>query len=98
MLAAPTAGIPEIVTDNETGFLIAADDARGYAERINWLLDNPASAHRVAEQAYARTVMERSWEAYSERIIELYRALLDDGRRRSRWGWLPEFRRTVASC
>ena len=34
VLAAPTAGIPEIVRDAETGFLIPATDAPGYAHRI----------------------------------------------------------------
>jgi glycosyltransferase involved in cell wall biosynthesis len=98
VLAAPMGGVTELVTDGETGFLIAFDDPRGYAERIKALLDNPVLSHRVAERAHARTLSELSWEAYGERMIELYGALLDPGRHRPRRGWLPALRRTVASC
>ena len=40
VLAAPTAGIPEVITDGETGFLISADDAIGYANGIEKLLNH----------------------------------------------------------
>jgi glycosyltransferase involved in cell wall biosynthesis len=83
VLAAPTAGIPEVVADGETGFLIAADDAVGYADRIQSLLNQPALYRRVAEQAHARAISELSWEGYCERIMFLYQALLQ--RHRLRW-------------
>ena len=47
VLAAPTAGIPEVITDGETGFLIPAEDAVGYAQRIESLLNCPGIHHRV---------------------------------------------------
>jgi glycosyltransferase involved in cell wall biosynthesis len=97
VLAAPTAGIPEVVADGETGYLIAADDAQGYADRIKSLLDNPALAHQVAERAYARAIGESSLDVYCERIIGLYRELLD----RSRGGLLgmrPRESQRAASC
>ena len=41
VLAAPTAGVPEVIQDGQTGFLIPADDADGYACRIEQLLTAP---------------------------------------------------------
>jgi len=85
VLAAPTAGIPEVVIDGETGFLIEADDAPGYAHRIRSVLENPALCQRVVEQAYGQTRNEFSWQVHCERILSLYDSLTDrDGVRRSR--------------
>lgn len=75
VLAAPTAGIPEVVFDGETGFLIPAGDAEGYARRLAHLLRDAELAHRVSEQAYAKTVRERGWTAYCDHISEIYREI-----------------------
>jgi glycosyltransferase involved in cell wall biosynthesis len=72
VLAAPTAGIPEIIDDGETGYLIAADDAPGYAARLQALIARPELAERVAEAAYTRTTVERTWSAYCRRLDEIY--------------------------
>jgi glycosyltransferase involved in cell wall biosynthesis len=85
VLAAPTAGIPEVVADGETGFLIAADDAEGYADRIAMLLDDGALHRRVAESAYAQALRESTWRSFCGRMLELY-DLLGDGRGRPRPG------------
>jgi glycosyltransferase involved in cell wall biosynthesis len=96
VLAAPTAGVPEVVADGETGFLIAADDAPGYARRIESLLDDPELSRRVAGQAHRRTIAEFTWEAHGERIIELYRELLARGRQRPRSTPPRNLRRSAA--
>ncbi|MCI0463891.1 MAG: glycosyltransferase family 4 protein [Gemmataceae bacterium] len=77
VLAAPTAGIPDVVRDGETGFLIAADDAVGYADRLQTLLTRPELARLVAETAHAQIVAEHSWPAYCRRIQELYQEILN---------------------
>jgi glycosyltransferase involved in cell wall biosynthesis len=79
VLAAPTAGIPEVIQDGVTGFLIAADDASTYAVRIAELLANPGLYHSIAERAYARTIREHNWNTYSSRILELYHEVMVDG-------------------
>jgi glycosyltransferase involved in cell wall biosynthesis len=53
ILAAPTAGMPEVVRDGETGFLIAADDAARYADRLQILLARPELA-RPADPPWCR--------------------------------------------
>ena len=84
VLAAPTAGIPEVVSDGETGFLIPASDAQGYAHRLRFLLEHPAESRRVAEQAYRRTISELSWGPHCERLLGLYDSLTDRDRARRR--------------
>jgi glycosyltransferase involved in cell wall biosynthesis len=73
VLAAPTAGVPEAVTDGETGFLIAAADAAGYARCLEGLLDNPQLYHQITERALASVRRDYNWAAYCGRIDELYR-------------------------
>jgi glycosyltransferase involved in cell wall biosynthesis len=75
VLAAPTAGVPEAVTDTEHGFLIGADDACGYADRIQRLLADSGLHRHVTEQAYIRVKRENCWAAYCQRISELYAEL-----------------------
>jgi glycosyltransferase involved in cell wall biosynthesis len=96
VLAAPTAGIPEVVVDGETGFLIPADDAHGYAGRIRLLLENRVLYSRIADQTHARTIRESSWDIYCERIIGLYRELMDRSRHRTLRGRVPKFRCSAA--
>jgi glycosyltransferase involved in cell wall biosynthesis len=72
VLAAPTAGIPETITDGETGFLIPAEDAAGYARRIEDLLGNPALYHRMTERALAAVRRDYNWATLRQRIRDLY--------------------------
>lgn len=84
VLAAPTAGIPEVVWDGTTGFLIPADDAEGYAQRVEQLLGNPDLSNRVAEAAYLHTTREHTWSAFCRRVDELYDEVLESGVTRAR--------------
>jgi glycosyltransferase involved in cell wall biosynthesis len=79
VLASPTAGVPEVVTDGETGFLIAADDPMGYASRIESLLYDRELRGRVVHAAYLRTTQQHNWSTYSRRIVEQYQSLIDGG-------------------
>jgi glycosyltransferase involved in cell wall biosynthesis len=91
VLAAPIAGIREVVADGTTGFLIPAGDADGYARRLEQLLANPDLANRVAAAAYEHATREYSWSTYSGRIVELYQDVLESRttrlRARSLFGW-----------
>jgi glycosyltransferase involved in cell wall biosynthesis len=75
VLAAPTAGIPEVITDGETGFLVAADDARGYADRMAELLRNPGLGARVTEAAFSAVRRDYTMTAYCRRVHNLLQEL-----------------------
>jgi glycosyltransferase involved in cell wall biosynthesis len=72
VLAAPTAGIPEMITHGKTGFLLSAQDIAGYAMHLQRLLDEPMLYHTIAKQAYAQVIREYSWSQSCTRIWELY--------------------------
>jgi glycosyltransferase involved in cell wall biosynthesis len=75
VLAAAVSGVPEIVQDGETGFLIPAEDPKGYADRIQQLLQDPALYRSLTERAF-RDIQRNSWRGYVETVLRLYRELL----------------------
>lgn len=76
VLTAPTGGIPELVSNGETGFLIHAGDYVGYSNSIQTLLSNRGLYEHVAENAYEQVKREYEWNTYCERIWEIYCELL----------------------
>ena len=82
VLAAPTAGIPEVVSHGETGLLVAANDVRGYADALESLHANPATAQRITDSAYRQVVSQCSLDRYCERILAEYDSVLRDLRGR----------------
>jgi glycosyltransferase involved in cell wall biosynthesis len=91
VLAAPTAGIPEVVRDGETGFLIAATDAEGYAWRLEHLIRHPGMRGAVTEAAFQCTTRDNSWAAYCRKIDAVYDEAIEirRTRRRSRFRFRP---------
>jgi alpha-maltose-1-phosphate synthase len=91
VVATDTGGIPEVVEDGVTGFLVpfqAADRsgtprdparfARDIAERINALIADPELARRFGEAGRRRVIERFSWRAVAERTAELYASLAPD--------------------
>jgi glycosyltransferase involved in cell wall biosynthesis len=96
VLAAPTAGVPEVVEDGATGFLVAADDAAGYAHRMEQLLAAPRLYQEIADGAFTRTTRQHNWSAYCRRVVDLYDELLESRAARPQ-RWFP-FRRIPAGA
>ncbi len=78
VIAAPTAGIPEVVIDGKTGFLVAADKADGYAQHLHYFLRNQSLYSQIAEDAYAMIMRECSWKTYVERVWDVYQILMQN--------------------
>lgn len=70
-------GMPEIVRDGETGFVVPPNDAAALGAKIRWLRDHPAEARRMGEAARARVEAEFTWEAVAERCLNAYAAARD---------------------
>lgn len=72
VIAAPTAGIPEIIHDGDTGFLVPADDAAGYGQRLHELFRTPALATRLAEAALQQVRAKHTFERLFQQLRSLY--------------------------
>jgi starch synthase len=90
VVASAVGGIPEIVVEAETGFLVRFEPggdaigspadparfARDLAERINALLADPAQAAGMGAAARERVEREFAWPAIAAATLELYRSLV----------------------
>jgi starch synthase len=78
VVATAVGGIPEIVVEGETGFLVPLEGggdrlARDLAARVNDLVADPDLARRMGEAGRKRAVEHFGWRAVAERTAVLYR-------------------------
>jgi starch synthase len=87
VVASRVGGIPEVVVDGETGYLVdyAADRAgefeRGLARRIDELLADPARAAALGEAGRRRVLDRFSWPVIADRTVDLYERVRAEHRR-----------------
>jgi starch synthase len=79
VVASRVGGIPDVVVDGETGYLVTLDDdfASTFAQRVNALLQDPDLAQRMGEAGRRRVLERFTWSAVAERTIELYARLIE---------------------
>ncbi len=68
VVASKTGGIPEIILDEKTGFLVAPGNPEQIAEKVNFLLDNPEKSVEMGREGRKHIIdnfnIERTAEAY----------------------------------
>jgi glycogen synthase len=89
VVASAVGGIPEVVRDGETGYLVdpdlsldppyeprsAAQFAQRLAEALNRLLTDPALRHRMGQQGRTWVEEHFGWRAVAQQTLALYRRL-----------------------
>ncbi len=90
VVATATGGIPEVVVDGETGWLVPIEqvtDGTGtpldpekfvgdLAAAINHAVSDPDRARQMGEAGRTRAVEHFSWTTIAERTVEVYRSVL----------------------
>jgi glycosyltransferase involved in cell wall biosynthesis len=72
VIASRLGGVPEIVEDGVTGFLVPPGDVFALRERLSQVLGDPGLARRLGRRA-REVVCERfTWQAVAERCLEAY--------------------------
>jgi glycosyltransferase involved in cell wall biosynthesis len=89
VVASAVGGIPEVVSDGETGYLVdpdlsleppyeprsAAQFAQRLAAALNRLLTDPALCQRLGQQGRAWAEERFSWRVVAQQTLDLYRRL-----------------------
>ena len=75
-VATSVGGIPEVIDDGQSGYLVAAGDGAALAERIIALLDNDLQRHAMGRAARERVRRDFSFEAMGRRYYELFRKVV----------------------
>lgn len=90
VVGSDTGGIPDVIVDGETGFLVPIDqkhDGTGtpvhpeefeeaMAARLTTVLTDPALAERMGAAGLERAREHFSWASIGEKTVDLYRSLL----------------------
>jgi glycosyltransferase involved in cell wall biosynthesis len=83
-VATSVGGNPEVVDDRHTGFLVAAEDVKGSANRIMELLQNPSMRVEMGKQGQLRATRDFSVDSMVSRMAALYDQLLSTRMQRER--------------
>ncbi len=90
VVASAVGGIPEIVVDGETGFLVPFERGgdefgspqdpeafpRDIAERVNQLLDEPERARKMGAAGRRRALDEFTWDAVAQKTVQVYEQVM----------------------
>jgi alpha-maltose-1-phosphate synthase len=79
VVASRTGGLPEIIREGETGFLVTPGDEQELRDRLNLLLGDPALARRMGRAARATVLEEFTWTRTAERCLAAYEELAGSG-------------------
>jgi glycosyltransferase involved in cell wall biosynthesis len=83
VLATAAGGVPEVVADGETGYLIAPGDIDTFARRLDRLIEDPEASRAMGERGRARARELFSADRIVGEYLDFYRQVLD-GRRDGR--------------
>ena len=78
VVATNVGGIPELIKNNETGFLVPSDDPQKIAESVNKLLENKQNANQFADAGYEFIKNNMTWDVILPKYIEFYENLLNN--------------------
>lgn len=79
VVASDIGGIPELVEDGVTGFLVRPRDVRALADRIEYLRRHPEARRQMGDKA-AERIKEHELRPQVAAVLEVYRDLVDHER------------------
>jgi glycogen synthase len=81
VVASRVGGIPEVVVDGETGWLVEPGDPVALAGALRTALADPERARRMGEAGRRRVEAHFSWDRIAALTMEVYQQAIDDHRR-----------------
>ncbi len=76
VVASRVGGVPEVVADGVTGFLVEPGDVEGLRDRLATLLAHPALARRLGDNGRAAVCERFMWDACARRCLDAYREMV----------------------
>lgn len=74
VICSDVASMPEIVTDNETGFVVTGGDVDALRRKLEWIRDHSADAEEMGKKGRARVLREFQWSDVVDRCLAAYDA------------------------
>ena len=76
IVATKVGGIPEMVYDNETGFLIDEVDHKKWVEKLSLLLNDKELSQKIGNKARQLVIEKFNWDILAKRFVEVVEAQL----------------------
>ncbi|MCL6453644.1 MAG: glycosyltransferase family 4 protein [Alicyclobacillus sp.] len=73
VIASDVGGIPELITANITGLLVAPKSPSAIAGAIKWLVEHPMEAQEIGKRAREYVLLHYSWYNVALRVQQTYR-------------------------
>ena len=80
VVASDAGPLPEVVSDGESGLVVAAGDDQAWAEAIFALASDGSLRHRLGNEARARACREFSVDQMADRTVAVYREVVSERR------------------
>ncbi len=74
VVASAVGGIPELIADGKTGFLVPPGDSRALSARIRYLYNTPEVCKRIGMEARAAAIKDFSLERRIDENLQVYQA------------------------
>lgn len=84
ILATRAGGVPEVVVEGETGYLLAPGDIEGFAAKLQAMAEAPDRFRALGERGKARAEALFSAERIVGQYLEVYRRVIEDAARATR--------------
>jgi glycosyltransferase involved in cell wall biosynthesis len=69
-------GIPELIAEGQTGFLVEPRDEAGLAEKMGLLLEDPEGGRKMGQRAAERVRELFTWGKVVDRLVRVYHRVL----------------------
>jgi len=76
VVATNVGGIPELISDNDTGLLVPPENPEKIADAVNDLLSNPGKAEKLAINGNNFVKKNMTWDVVLPKFIQFYEDLL----------------------
>jgi glycosyltransferase involved in cell wall biosynthesis len=72
VIATPVGGIPDFLTDNETGVFCSPDNPQSIVKAVNTILGDENLRHQIIENAYRRVAERYEWKNVANKMKEVF--------------------------
>lgn len=76
VIASDNSSLPELVEENETGYLAQTNDLDTWINKITELIDNPKRRVEFGKKARVKQQTEFTWEKVADKTLKVYKELL----------------------
>ena len=70
-------GVPELISDNQTGFLVPPDNPEFLCKKINELLTDSKKLQQVSDTAFEFITKNLTWDVVLPKYLKFYNCLMD---------------------